>query len=1303
MLRNRTQALFLLILFIGFSVQAVADSISVSGTVTPGGGKVALWQASQKIDETTADGSGNYSFSLSGPGTYEVIAYQSGYYPARHPLICTGAIVGLDLSLNSVPQVALTNNVMVIYGSLEVDHDADTTMEAAVPGDVITAIDPQGIVCGSFEVTTAGRYIMNIYGDDAATLLADEGAVSGDLITFHVNGLEAKPSTTWTTGQPVQLNLASGATGNTIYLKNGWNLISLGVSPISNTIETIFANVTGMKYVMGFFRSPADVGNEGFRTFMNTSAKEFSTLLTMDGYHGYWVYMTQDSTLEIAGSMIPEDHQHTVSNGWNLLGYWSREDGFLPTLETQVDTVIDSVFNNRAISGIAKYIMGFYRNPDDGGNDGFRTFMNNAAMSFSTLQKLNRGHGYWFYLQNAGVLKYGKDTYWSDKVLDHIGISPSLISLNKGSSYNLNNIAVTAYFTGDAQATAFNPTWTLGSGVGSVSSGSYTSQNAGNAVLTCTYTRDGVTKTAQIQVTVSETSTQSYTNLTTTTQAVRNYITLAEAGLALNNLAVALSNYQSAVNTDPTNVEANFGLALVSMVYLIENSNLQNIAYSMMGTTDYNTFPKTVNELISMSGGSHAPLFSPLDVVPRFLANPQLATSLTTVSQLQDAIKGIISALEAIDAKLAKALLDPNFSYSVGSAITGGQGSFTLGKEIPCGLLIYTSMLESMFSFLVSYNLDQNLSMSQEQGYDPFADSSYPNFGRLKTTDGAAYMLKAGQKMSDSIQYLTMLVGYADTNMDSLIQKYRLDEEKMNKMSTTNLISMLNAFRESFDYADKPVTATINIGTTLETSFSLSFYSFFHNPVDLRNYYLSLHDVSDPMNLPSGVDYSLNGLFKLNGLSPTAANILKYNGGMAYFNLAQLPYTSYRTITVDGSITDWSGVTPILSDPQDLPSSLAGCDIKAVYLAQNASYYYFGFEFYGPISWDDLDVSYSYKFVGSDEVGEGWWWNPQQNPDVIDDHHGTAFPQTTASSGSFVETRMAKVSGSKQLERFNIYAVETRKNVTSGTPAGHDYCELPVLFQFNGHSNFFVEGPSLNPDGPPFEWTNETYTGKGVMYDVSSEMQDLGLLTCEIGIQVQYHDTAETWINCTGVPGHSETSIVYDIGDPHRIRMFVWDYAADRKNNYTSIRLRGSMIDNSGNKIYGQWSYPGGEDNQITGSTYKVYGGQAPLSGTDGFHPENHGYTFLGAATETMTFSGNYPYYCIVTDPQNMVLVDSIQDSSGNYFPYNCSTYGSENWDNTMSPPDGNYATIGNYGQGGYICDQPQGSTTSITVTVVHW
>ena len=80
-------------------------------------------------------------------------------------------------------------------------------------GTVIRAYDPTGVLAGRAEVTLSGWYLMAVYGDDPLTEL-DEGAESGDTITFTINGQPAVPlgpdQPLWTaSGERVHVELSA--------------------------------------------------------------------------------------------------------------------------------------------------------------------------------------------------------------------------------------------------------------------------------------------------------------------------------------------------------------------------------------------------------------------------------------------------------------------------------------------------------------------------------------------------------------------------------------------------------------------------------------------------------------------------------------------------------------------------------------------------------------------------------------------------------------------------------------------------------------------------------------------------------------------------------------------------------------------------------------------------------------------------------------------------------------------------------------------------------------------------------------
>lgn len=76
-------------------------------------------------------------------------------------------------------------------------------------GDEVAIYDPQGVLCGHFRVDTPGDYgFLYVYGDDPDTAEVDEGAISGDVLTFRVwdrsAGIEyAGSDIVFTAGAPV--------------------------------------------------------------------------------------------------------------------------------------------------------------------------------------------------------------------------------------------------------------------------------------------------------------------------------------------------------------------------------------------------------------------------------------------------------------------------------------------------------------------------------------------------------------------------------------------------------------------------------------------------------------------------------------------------------------------------------------------------------------------------------------------------------------------------------------------------------------------------------------------------------------------------------------------------------------------------------------------------------------------------------------------------------------------------------------------------------------------------------------------
>jgi len=109
-----------------------------------------------------------------------------------------------------IPGSVLPANKWVNFYSLQSTLDG----QPFPVGTVITAHDPQGVVCGEFSVTQPGRYgLMPVYADDPSTEV-DEGAIPGDLLEFRIDGIQARvpglDEPVWTAmGDLKQVNLAA--------------------------------------------------------------------------------------------------------------------------------------------------------------------------------------------------------------------------------------------------------------------------------------------------------------------------------------------------------------------------------------------------------------------------------------------------------------------------------------------------------------------------------------------------------------------------------------------------------------------------------------------------------------------------------------------------------------------------------------------------------------------------------------------------------------------------------------------------------------------------------------------------------------------------------------------------------------------------------------------------------------------------------------------------------------------------------------------------------------------------------------
>lgn len=115
------------------------------------------------------------------------------------PLLCLG-ILGCEgtsdvssTETGSSQSMAAGDGTELLATPFNVDFYGFTVDEELTPGDVVTAYDTDGVLCGKTTVKDQGQYgFIHVYGDDPHTPDVDEGAVEGDVITFEVNGVPVR-------------------------------------------------------------------------------------------------------------------------------------------------------------------------------------------------------------------------------------------------------------------------------------------------------------------------------------------------------------------------------------------------------------------------------------------------------------------------------------------------------------------------------------------------------------------------------------------------------------------------------------------------------------------------------------------------------------------------------------------------------------------------------------------------------------------------------------------------------------------------------------------------------------------------------------------------------------------------------------------------------------------------------------------------------------------------------------------------------------------------------------------------------
>jgi uncharacterized repeat protein (TIGR02543 family) len=210
-----------------------------------------------------------------------------------------------------------TPNPCSFYGTIQINGiDADV-------GDEIGAFDPDGVCCGAFKIEeNPGIYgYMEVYGDDTTTPSIDEGAVSGDTITFkiwdeseqreYIGFVLDSADTTW---EDMGIKVVNLVTGATLSVSSGYGSPNPGVgthiyatgTSVTASVVSPAAGPAGTRYVCTGWTGTGNVPASGTGTSVTFDITENSTI-TWNWKTQY--FLTTAANPVSGGSVTP-------SSGW---------------------------------------------------------------------------------------------------------------------------------------------------------------------------------------------------------------------------------------------------------------------------------------------------------------------------------------------------------------------------------------------------------------------------------------------------------------------------------------------------------------------------------------------------------------------------------------------------------------------------------------------------------------------------------------------------------------------------------------------------------------------------------------------------------------------------------------------------------------------------------------------------------------------------------------------------------------------------------------------------------------------------
>jgi hypothetical protein len=364
----------------------------ICGVVSDTGGNplssavVQVWSSypdGEILGSQTTGADGDFCIiGLDREGTFDLRVYRLGY--------CTQVVNGVNPSDFGLITVQL-EPVPAIIGTPSVAfYSSANARISGVPlmlGDVITAVDDDGVVCGKTVVEAPGAYLIAVVGDDIGTVGVDEGAKTGEQITFYLNcTCPILVPTPWADKARTEFDADFDCAQRQLQIPlcDSWTLFSFNVVPSNPSREAVLSSISGQYQSAFTFVCPDE--------YLTWHADfEPNSLDAMDPFHGYWLKPSGPGadTIVLSGAPMAPNTPLNLCLGWNLISYLPD----FPDTFTHALSSIDSQYVR---------VFGY----DCESQDAWKTWDVNRPADLNDLGCMKPMRGYWVKTNTNTTLTY---------------------------------------------------------------------------------------------------------------------------------------------------------------------------------------------------------------------------------------------------------------------------------------------------------------------------------------------------------------------------------------------------------------------------------------------------------------------------------------------------------------------------------------------------------------------------------------------------------------------------------------------------------------------------------------------------------------------------------------------------------------------------------------------------------------------------------------------------------------------------------------------------------------------------------